>query len=126
MATTGLGSGGVIGAGHWGPNVIRNFHNRFTSQVLRVVDQDPARVEQVRARFPDVTVSTDAGDVFADGAGDAVVIPTPTVTPHALVKAALQAGKHVLVEKPITANVQQGEELCTLAEQVGRVLMVGH
>lgn len=116
----------VIGAGHWGPNLIRNFHNERTSVVAWVVDSAPSRLEEVRSRFPDVRVSASIEDALSDPAVDAVSISTPTVTHHAIARAALEAGKHVLVEKPITSDVAQGEELCALADEVGRVLMVGH
>ncbi len=116
----------VIGAGHWGPNLIRNFHNKQTSEVLWVVDRDAARLAQVRARFPDLATTEDAGEVFADPRVEAVVIATPTNTHFKLVKAALQAGKHVMVEKPITPSVAEGAELCALAEQSQRTLLVGH
>jgi predicted dehydrogenase len=117
---------GVIGAGHWGPNLIRNFHNKQTSEVAWVIDRDAARLEQVRARFPDVTLGADAEQVFNDTKVDAVVVATPTSTHYPLVKAALTAGKHVMVEKPITADVAQGQELAALAKAQGRVLLVGH
>ena len=116
----------VIGAGQWGPNLIRNFHNKQTSEVAWVIDRDEARLAEVRARFADVRVGTDAAAAFADPAVEAVVVATPTRTHQALVKAALERGKHVLVEKPITADVRQSEELAALAEGARRVLMVGH
>jgi predicted dehydrogenase len=80
----------------------------------------------VRARFPDVQVAEQADGVLANRDIDAVVVATPTSTHYALVKAALQAGKHVLVEKPITTESAQARELTELAAKVGRVLMVGH
>ncbi len=116
----------VIGAGHWGPNLIRNFHNHQTSAVLWVIDRDAPRLEQVGARFPDVVVTDDPAPALQDDRVDAVVVATPTTTHYELVKAALQAGKHVLVEKPITANADQGREVCELADRLGRILMVGH
>jgi predicted dehydrogenase len=117
---------GVIGAGHWGPNLIRNLHNRVTSEVVWVADRDTRRLEQVRARFPGMQVTGDVGKLLADARVSAVVVATPTDTHHALTRAALQAGKDVLVEKPLTHDSAQGEELCALAERQGRVLMVGH
>jgi len=117
---------GVVGAGHWGPNLIRNFHESRRSEVLRVADRRPERLAQVAQRFPDIRVSDDADDVFDDPAIDAVVIATPTVTHHALVKRALTRNKHVLVEKPIAAASDQALELCALAEAGERVLLVGH
>ena len=116
----------VIGAGHWGPNLIRNFHNRDQSEVVWVVDPDPARLALVRARFSDVKMAADAGPALADPGVDAVVIATPATTHHALAKAGLERGKHVLVEKPIATDSRQGEELCALAVRNGVVLMVGH
>jgi predicted dehydrogenase len=116
----------VVGAGHWGPNLIRNFHNRLTSAVSWVVDVDQGRLDQVKLRFPDVRISTDVQMAISDPAVDAVVITTPTSTHYSLAKKALAAGKHVLVEKPITDNVSQGEELVDLADRAGRVLLVGH
>src|SRR5215210_2429808 len=67
----------VVGAGHWGPNLIRNFHQRPTSQVLWVVDKDAGRTSQVRSRFPDVTVASDLQPIIDDPRVDAVVIATP-------------------------------------------------
>src|SRR5213595_3844598 len=75
----------VIGAGQWGPNLIRNFHNKQTSEVAWVIDRDEARLAEVRARFADVRVGTDAAAAFADPAVEAVVVATPTRTHHALV-----------------------------------------
>jgi len=116
----------VIGAGHWGPNLIRNFHDRQRSEVIRMVDRDPTRRAQVAGRFPDIEVAADAEAIFSDPAVDAVVIATPTITHYELVLAALESGKHVLVEKPITTDAAQAQELCDLADRNGRVLMVGH
>jgi predicted dehydrogenase len=116
----------VIGAGQWGPGLIRNFHDRRRSEVRWVVDLDPARLEAVRSRFPEILVSRDAGKALGDPAVDAVVVATPTTTHFGIVRSALRSGKHVLVEKPITADSVQAEELCALAESARRVLMVGH
>ncbi len=116
----------VIGAGHWGPNLIRNFHNRQQSEVTRVIDRDEARLAQVASRYPEILISVDAEDAFSDASVDAVVVATPTVTHYPLVKRALEAGKHVLVEKPIATRGDEADELCELADGAGRVLMVGH
>jgi predicted dehydrogenase len=116
----------VVGAGHWGPNLIRNFHDHARSEVRWVVDRDQTRLAEVRARFPDVRVSTAPDDAFGDERVDAVVVATPTSTHYELVKAALTAGKHVLVEKPLATTSRHGEELVELAARVQRVLMVGH
>jgi predicted dehydrogenase len=94
--------------------------------VRRVVDLDPARLAAVRARFPEIETSREAAPALADPEVDAVVVATPTATHHALAKAALEAGKHVLVEKPLAACSRDADELCALAEARRRVLMVGH
>lgn len=116
----------VIGAGHWGPNLIRNFQNPPASRLAWVVDRDEGRLDQVRQRFPGVALSTNADDVFADDAVDAVVIATPTSTHYPLVKAALEHDKHVMVEKPITTDGAQARELAGLALERKLVLLVGH
>jgi predicted dehydrogenase len=108
----------VLGAGEWGPNLVRNFHNKQTSEVVWIVDRDAGRLQEVRARFPHVQVGA--------GADQAVVVATPTSTHYALAKEALGAGKHVLVEKPLTTEVKQGLELLELATSQRLVLMVGH
>jgi len=116
----------VIGAGHWGPNLIRNFDNPPASVVKLVVERDGARRQQVRGRFPGAAVSEDAADAFHDPAVDAVVIATPTSSHYGLVKAALEADKHVLCEKPITTHSGEADELVALAQRRQRVLVVGH
>jgi predicted dehydrogenase len=116
----------VIGAGHWGPNLIRNFHNHQGSQVAWVVDLDPVRQELTKTRFPEIQTTSDPVLALTDPTVDAVVIATPTVTHYELAAAALRAGKHVLVEKPIATRPAEADELCELAEAAGRVLMVGH
>ena len=116
----------IIGAGHWGPNLIRNFANGDGSRVVWVVDTDRLRLEQVQGRFPGVRTSDSAIDAFGDPEVDAVVVATPTSTHYPLVKAALEHDKHVLVEKPIATSVDEGEELVELAGSRQRVLLVGH
>ena len=116
----------VIGAGHWGPNLIGNFHNHTGSEVAWVVDQNESRLDSVRTRFPDIDVAKDYAIVLADSDVDAVVVATPTTTHHEITTAALRAGKHVLVEKPLADTVEKSVEMHELAKEVGRVLMVGH
>ena len=116
----------VIGAGHWGPNLIRNFHNQQTSVVAWVVDRDESRLALTRGRHPDIRLGADPAAPLADPAVAAVIVATPTRTHHQLAAAALRAGKHVLVEKPMATTVEEAEELCDLADRHGRVLMVGH
>jgi predicted dehydrogenase len=123
MSTIGIA---VIGAGHWGPNLIRNFHDHPLSEVRWVIERDASRLDAVRARFPGVRTDGEAAAALADPAVDAVVVATPTITHYEMVKAALAAGKHVLVEKPLAADAGHGAELVELGRRAGRVLMVGH
>jgi predicted dehydrogenase len=116
----------VVGVGEWGPNLVRNFHNPPRSVVASVVDAQPARLELVGHRFPDIHLAPDATAVFSDESVEAVVVATPTSTHFELAKAALQSGKHVLVEKPLALTSEQAEELCRQADAADRVLMVGH
>lgn len=116
----------MIGLGHWGPHIARNIRNSNLAWLAWIADSDEARLESVADRFEDVRSTTDAGDVFGDSDVDAVIIATPTATHFDLAKAALAAGKHVMVEKPLAHSVDAADELCRLADQQGRTLMVGH
>ena len=116
----------VLGAGEWGPNLIRNFHNKQTSEVVWIIDRDAARLDEVHARFPDVQVGEDADQALCDSSVHAVVVATPTSTHYVLAKEVLERRKHVLVEKPLTTNVKQGLQLLELATSQRLVLMVGH
>jgi predicted dehydrogenase len=116
----------VVGAGHWGPNLIRNFHNHETSEVAWIIERDAVRRKTLAGRYRDVKSSSELSDALGDASVDAVVIATPTATHYAIARAALEAGKHVLVEKPITTKSSEGAELRALSERRGRVLMVGH
>jgi len=116
----------VIGAGRWGPNLLRNFHDLNQSQVRWVCDTQQDRLDQVAERYPGVKLTKSAQDAIEDPEVDALVVATPTVTHYELVEQALKAGKHVLVEKPLTANSPEGAKLAALAKEKGRVLMVGH
>jgi predicted dehydrogenase len=116
----------VLGAGEWGPNLIRNFHNKQTSEVVWIIDRDAARLDDVHARFPDVQVGEDADQALRDPSVHAVVVATPTSTHYVLAKEALERRKHVLVEKPLTTEVKQGLGLLELATSQRLVLMVGH
>lgn len=116
----------VVGVGQWGPNLVRNFHEHPRSRLVWLIDRDDARLNRVAEHYPSVSRSGDASDAFADDAVDAVVISTPTTTHYDIARTALEMGKHVLVEKPLTTSVAQAERLVTMAADVGRVLMVGH
>lgn len=116
----------VVGAGHWGPNLIANFERSARSRVVAVVDRDEQRLSAVAARFPTIRTSSGFESLLSDKAVDAVVIATPTRSHFELARAALAHGKHVLVEKPLTHSLVTSRELCELAGRSDRVLMVGH
>lgn len=116
----------VIGAGRWGPHLIRNFDNRQASKVSWVIDRDAARLDEIRARFPDVKTGDNYLSAIDDPSVDAIVVATPTSTHYTLAKAALERKKHVLVEKPIAPSSAEAQELTDLATASDRVLVVGH
>jgi predicted dehydrogenase len=116
----------VVGAGHWGPHLIRNFKDHPRSDVLWVIDTDPERLKSVGSRFRDVSLSSSLADALDDDRVDAVVVATPTNTHFDVVMEALNHGKHVLVEKPLTSTVETAKQACETAENKGLVLMVGH
>lgn len=116
----------VVGCGYWGPNLIRNFLSTPGVALAAVCDKDPARLAAIQQRFPGLSVTTDYESLLSAPGIDAVAIATPVSTHHMLAKRALEAGKDVMVEKPLTANVRDAEELLALAEKKGRVLMVDH
>jgi predicted dehydrogenase len=116
----------VIGLGYWGPNLVRNFHEVIGDDLHACCDREESRANAIRARYPRLRATYDVGEILADNQIDAVAIATPVATHYPLAKAALEAGKSVLIEKPMTADVAQAEELVDLAHRKGLVLMVDH
>jgi predicted dehydrogenase len=116
----------VVGAGHWGPNLINNLYTHKDAWISWVADANPKRLETVADRFPGVQTTEDAMAAIEADDVDAVLIATPTSTHYEFASKALEAGKHVLVEKPLAATVAQAEQLCELAAKTGKILMVGH
>ena len=117
---------GVIGYGYWGPNLVRNFVETPGSQVIAVSDLRPERLALVKGRYPTIKTTTDHRELFVDPAIDALAIATPVSTHFGLAMQALRAGKHVLVEKPMTATSEESIQLIEEAERRQRVLMVDH
>ncbi len=115
----------VVGHGYWGPNLARNFHQLAEAELVYVVDANQSALATAQ-RLYGCAVTTDLAGVLADSSLDAVVIATPVRTHFALAQQALLAGKHVLVEKPLTMDVAEGQALTALAAARGLVLMVGH
>ncbi|MCX6225981.1 MAG: Gfo/Idh/MocA family oxidoreductase [Bacteroidia bacterium] len=117
---------GVIGYGYWGPNLVRNFSEVSGSKVIAVSDLRSERLALAKSRYPTIKTMTNCHDLIADPAIDAVIIATPVSTHFDLAMRALDMGKHVLVEKPMTATAEQGIRLIERARKTNRVLLVDH
>jgi len=115
----------VVGYGYWGPQLVRNLDRIPNAEVARIVDLSAERRQKARLEFPNTQVVGRFEEALENDV-DAVVIATPIRTHYKLAKQALEQGKHVLVEKPLTASSAEAEELIALADSVGRILMVGH
>jgi predicted dehydrogenase len=116
----------VVGVGYWGPNLVRNFHASDDWSVRYVVDQDAARLERLKRLYPAIEVSVSIDSALADAAVDAVALATPPRTHYTLAVAAIDAGKHVLVEKPLAESSSDAEDLCRRARRAGVRLMADH
>jgi predicted dehydrogenase len=116
----------VIGYGYWGPNIVRNFKACGAIELACVCDALPKQLEAVRAAHPGVATTDRLRDVLDDPTIDAVAIITPVASHFALGMEALRAGKHVWIEKPVTASSEEARRLADEADQRGRVLFVDH
>jgi predicted dehydrogenase len=115
---------GLVGLGYWGPNLARNFAE--LAELRWLCDLDPELREQFAPRYPNARMTADLDELLNDPELEAIVIATPAPTHYELAKRALEAGKHVLVEKPPALNAADAEDLVAAAESAGRVLMPGH
>ena len=116
----------VIGAGYWGPNLIRNFAACPATELVAVCDRDRARLEKVLAGYPGVDAVDRFETLLTRDDVDAVAISTPVGTHASLALAALRTGKHVLVEKPLAASVRDAEAMVGGRAEASRLLMVDH
>lgn len=116
----------VIGYGYWGPNLVRNFAETPGLNLVAVSDLDPEKLEIVSKRYPAVRTTTRYEDLLEDSGIDAIAIATPVNTHFPLGLAALKAGKHLWLEKPMTETSEQARELVAEAEKRGLVLLVDH
>ncbi len=114
----------VIGCGIWGKNVVRNFYN--LNALHTVCDLDEENRRNLKEIYPDVNFTDNADEVLANPEIDAVAVVTPSHTHYRIVKKAIEAGKHVYVEKPISTVSQEAKDLTDLAIKNNMVLMVGH
>jgi predicted dehydrogenase len=117
---------GVIGAGYWGPNIVRNLHEAPGAEAVAVADLSQERLDAISKRFPAVRVTTDYRDLIGDPSIDAICVVTPVGTHRKLAEEAFAAGKHVFVEKPLAKTVSDAEAIVRAGERAGKTLMVGH
>lgn len=117
---------GIIGFGYWGKNIARNFFHSPLFDLVTITDPDPARQEEAEALYPTVAVAADESVIINDPDIQAVAIITPVHKHYELAKRVLQAGKHVMLEKPMTTNYEQAKELVQLAEEKGLTMIVDH
>lgn len=116
----------VVGYGYWGPNIVRNIIERPEFRLAGLCERDEARIEEFTRRTPNVPCERDLDVALADPSIEAVAIATPPHTHYDLVRRALEAGKHVLVEKPLARTSDEAAELIAIAEDLEQVLMPGH
>lgn len=126
MGTDGTTTIALVGYGYWGPNLLRNYMELPLATVKWVCDLRPSVLERAAGRFPTVRTTESINDVLKDPDVDAVLVATPIGTHYKLCRAALLAGKHVFVEKPLTSSPTQCVELKALAAARNLTLMVGH
>src|SRR4051812_27653993 len=116
----------VVGLGYWGPNLVRNLHELSeVAEVVAVCDARQQRLELIQRRYPAVSGTESYADILGDPTIEAVALATPVATHHPLARAALRAGKHVFIEKPLAASTEEAAELIDLADERGLVLMPG-
>jgi len=116
----------VVGIGDWGRNLVRNFCEIEKANLKICCDLDMNALERIKEKYPAVRITTDYGEMIEDKEIDAIVIATSTPTHVDLAKKALEANKHIFVEKPLTMNYKRGRELVYLAKEKEKKLMVGH
>lgn len=117
---------GIIGYGYWGPNLVRNFYGLDSCTVVCVADAREERLALVRKNYPTVACVNNADDLINDTNVNAVIVATNVFSHYTLAKKALENGKHVLIEKPMTSSAAEAEELIELAAKKGLQIMVDH
>ena len=117
---------GIVGLGYWGPNWLRNFAALEGATLAYGCDMNKDRVKKYARQYPATVFTETFTDLLADPALDAIVIATPTSSHFALAKAALEAGKHVLIEKPMTGSTAEATELVALAKKKNLQVLVDH
>lgn len=116
----------LVGYGYWGPNLLRNFFEIEECRVVYCCDKQIKRLKEVRKKYPTLITTTNYEELLQDPDLDAIIIATPTNLHFPLAKLALEAGKDVLIEKPMAANLKDANTLMSLAQKKKRILMVDH
>jgi predicted dehydrogenase len=116
----------VVGLGYWGPNLVRVLHELECAEIVAACDVDTAALAKIARRYPAVRLTSSFDELLADANIDAVAIVTSVFTHSELALAALRAGKHVFVEKPMAGSLEEAEALVAAAEERGLTLMPGH
>ena len=116
----------VVGLGYWGPNLVRNLHEVPGAEAAWVCDLREDALAAITRRYPAVRSTTSFEEVLADESLDAVIVATPVSRHYPMAAAALRAGKHVFVEKPLAGSAVEAADLIELAESEGLMLMPGH
>jgi predicted dehydrogenase len=117
---------GIVGFGEWGPNHVRNFARLPNARVMGIVDRRTERLRAARQQFKGIPTFSSPKELLDGAPVDALVVATPTSTHAEIVRTALERGIHVLCEKPLCSDLEQGQELVRLADSKHLVLMVGH
>lgn len=117
---------GVIGYGYWGPNIVRNFVGQPGCQVTAVCDRSPEALARVASLYPAINLTSDPDEILTSPEIDVVAVVTPVATHYEFARRALENGKHVFVEKPLTSTAREAEELVELADRKNLRLMVDH
>jgi predicted dehydrogenase len=117
---------GVIGYGHWGPNLVQTFTECASTELISVCDLDESKLNRAKLRFPTLAVTTDFHKLIHHPDINLIAVATPVGSHYELALAALHAGKHVLIEKPMTETVAQAEHLVQVAEEKGLKIAVDH
>lgn len=117
---------GIIGAGYWGPNLVRNFFSLDNCEVKYICDLDSSKLAKIKKNYPYTLLTTNVDELFYDPELDAVAIATPTATHYPLAKKALEMGKHVFLEKPMAETSAQAKELIKIAQERNLVLQIDH
>jgi predicted dehydrogenase len=116
----------VVGLGYWGPNLVRNLHEQKLAELVAVCDRREDALAKIGARYPGLRLATELDEILADDEIEAVAIATPVSTHHPIASAALEAGKHVFVEKPLAGSTSEALDLVRRSDAADRLLMPGH